>query len=707
MKNNIQKDILRLLKNNGGKAMRFKEIAKKLKVSQQIYEQLDDILADLVNQRKIGQKSNQYFFKSLNPETYEGILEVKAQGFGFVRVSETLEFFVPLRLFDTALNGDKVQVEPLPQKGRGGFGQNNLQEAEVIAVLARKNLEIVGQLFKADGEYYVRSDDSALIYDFWAREIGKAKSGDKVVLKFEDFIHDVPHGIVVEVLGSAKDTNVGVTAIARAKGFKEDFPDDVLAETEAISEQIDAKEIARRLDLRQKPIFTIDPADAKDFDDAIHTEIRSDGNWEIGIHIADVSHFIKPASALETEAYQRATSVYLVDRVIPMLPEKLSNGVCSLRPHEDKLAYSVLLVCKPDTTIVSYEIRETVIHPHRRFSYEEAQELLFLEHKSHQEAQSNEQISHIQVQQAWTFAKKLRELRIKNGAVLVERDEAKIVLDEQGKLMGIKRKVMAEANWLIEEFMLLANRVVAEHIQKKPKPFVYRIHPQPDAIKVQNLSEYVKLFGRSLPHQNGKVHPTALNNLLAQARTSGEAHLIQEAVLRTMAKAIYSTENIGHFGLGFAHYSHFTSPIRRFPDLIIHRILKGMQAPENLVEQAKHCSDRERAAEEAERNSVKLKQIEYLQQCIGQSFDATISGLTNFGIFAEIDAFLAEGLIAMRELDDDRYEYDEKNFVIYGLRKNRRFKLGDKIRVVVENADVSTLKVDFRLAPNLPAKKSK
>ncbi|QXD14861.1 ribonuclease R [Rhodocaloribacter litoris] len=695
----MRRAILRLLRNNGDKAYRPKEIARHLGYTDNdTYNLFRETLSDLATQHLVGrEKGNRYTFRP-RPKQLEGTLSVHPRGFGFVTVEGHAEdYFIPAHRMGTALDGDRVRIG-LAARRRGDLKR----EAEVLEVLERRRTQTVGTFFRQGHFALVRPDDIRLVHDIYVpREaFHGARDGDKVLVSIDlfDDPHARPEGRVLQIIGRADDPNVRVLALALSMDVRTDFPKAVLDEAAALSDRIPRAEVARRLDLRKKRIFTIDPEDAKDFDDAIHIEKLENGNYEVGVHIADVSHYVRPGSALDEEAFRRSTSVYLVDRVVPMLPEKLSNGVCSLRPEEDKLTFSCIMEVTPRGKVVRYRIRESLIHSRQRFTYEEAQAIIEGRNRNHPLAGD--------VRLANRLAQTLTRKRLAAGSIDFDLPEVRVILDEAGHPVRIVRKERMAANRLIEEFMLLANRTVAEHIGKRKQapPFVYRVHDQPDAEKISQLAAYIRAFGLRLDVKDGRVNPKQLNALLQDVKDTPQEPVIEEAALRAMAKAKYSTENIGHFGLGFPYYTHFTSPIRRYPDLMVHRLLKAYAAGEKkpdvaeLQARCEHASERERAAVEAERESVKLKQVEYISDHVGETFDGVVSGVTGFGIFVELTDLLVEGMVHVRDLDDDYYEYDERTYTLVGLSTGTTFRLGDAVRVRVAAANLETREIDFVLA---------
>lgn len=607
--------------------------------------------------------------------------------------------FIAERNSAHAMDGDKVKVSFFAKR------KHHMIEAEVVEILERSNDTFVGRLSVSKQYAFLLTESSRLANDIFIPKdkLKGGKDGDKAVVKVTEWPDEFknPIGEVIDVLGPVGDNNAEMHAILAEFGLPYVYPKKVVAAAEKISTEITEEEIAKREDFRNVLTFTCDPADAKDFDDALSIRKTESGLWEVGVHIADVTHYVEEGSIIDKEALNRATSVYLVDRTIPMLPEKLCNNLCSLRPDEDKLAYSVIFELDEDAFVRNSRIVHTVIRSNRRFCYEEVQAII--------ESQKGEYADEILVLDK--MAKKLRERRFKNGAVNFDRVEVKFNIDEKGKPLSVYFKESKDANKLIEEFMLLANRTVAERIgkvgkDKKAKTFVYRVHDLPDPEKLENLSQFISRFGYKLRTSGSRNDITkSLNNLLNDVHGKKEENLIETISVRAMMKAYYSTHNIGHYGLAFDYYTHFTSPIRRYPDMMVHRLLTHYLEQEgrsaNLKKYESMCeqsSKMEEIAAQAERASIKYKQVEFMADKIGQVFEGVISGICEWGIYVELNDSKCEGLVPMRDLDDDYYEFDEKNYCLRGRRDHHVYQLGDAMKVKVARADLEKKQLDFELA---------
>ena len=596
-----------------------------------------------------------------------------------------------------AMNNDKVKIALCAKRRRHDL------EGQVIEILEHADSTFVGTLKVSKNYAFLLTETNTLANDIFIPKdkLKGGKDGDKAVVKITEWPENAknPFGQVIDILGKAGENTTEMHAILAEYGLPYTYPQAVEAAAEKIPAEITPEDYAEREDFRDTVTFTIDPKDAKDFDDALSIKQLKPNLWEVGVHIADVSHYVKEGSIIDKEAVKRATSVYLVDRTIPMLPERLCNFICSLRPNEEKLAYSVIFNMNDKAEVKDYRIRHTVIKSDRRFTYEEAQQIIETGEGDYKE----------EVLQLNRLAQILREKRLAAGAINFDRCEVKFEIDEQGKPLSVYFKVSKEANKLIEEFMLLANRTVAEHIgkvpkNKKAKVFPYRIHDLPDPDKLDNLSQFIARFGYKIRTGGSKTDVSkSINRLLSDIEGKKEQNLIETVSLRAMQKARYSIYNIGHYGLAFDYYTHFTSPIRRYPDLMVHRLLtrymeggRSAQADkyENLCE---HSSAMEQTAASAERASIKYKQVEFMGAHIGSVFDAVISGVTEWGLYAEINENKCEGMIPMRDLGNDYYEFDEKNYCLIGRRHHRKFSLGDPVKIKVARANLEKKQLDFTL----------
>lgn len=705
--NIIKPGFISFLRQNSGDDVHFEELNEDLK------KEIQFLLIELVDKGDLIETDRGKYKLKPKHAYLEGVIDITSSGAAYL-LSETDEddVYIAPRNVKNALHGDRVKLYLYARH------KNQRVEGEVVEVIERAKTDFAGTV-QLTGRYaFVVPDSNKMLVDIFIPEhmINNAQHGQKVIAEIVDWPKNAknPIGKITKLLGWPGENDVEMNSILSEYGFPLEFPKRVEEEAVAIPEAIAPDEIKLRRDFRSVPTLTIDPVDAKDFDDALSFRRLENGNVEIGIHIADVSYYVRPGSQLDKEAYYRATSVYLVDRVIPMLPEKLSNGVCSLRPHEDKLCFSSVFELDEHANVIHQWFGRTVIHSDHRFAYEDAQAVI---------ETGNGPMSEI-ILEMDRLAKLLRKERFKKGAIAFEKVEVRFRLDEKGKPIGIYLKESKDANKLIEEFMLLANRSVAEFIGKKhivsgekkrrtkreetevqvsARPFVYRVHDSPVSDKLENFANFASKWGYKIKTGNDREIATSLNGLMKELHGRKEQNVLEQLAIRTMAKAVYTTENIGHYGLAFDFYTHFTSPIRRYPDVLVHRLLQHYldgnthAEKELLEEQCKHSTAMEIKASEAERASIKYKQVEFLQDKVGEVFDGLISGVTEWGLYVEIIENKCEGMIRLRDLDDDFYEFDDSNYCVIGARTRKRYTMGDAVKVQVVRCDLLRKQIDLRM----------
>jgi len=686
--------ILLIFRENPNKKLNYKQVSKILKVKEMgVKIQIIDVIKEMVVSGVLTEEQRgSYRLLEKTSTIITSIKNTNSRG-SYANIDEENEVFIPKEYAQFALAGDEVEVLLFPKR-------KNKQEGEIITIIKRKKEEFVGVIDNSSSNYFLITDDRKISFDIFIppKTIKKEYLNKKVVVKVEgwDSKYKNPIGKVIQVIGEINDHNTEINSILYDYGFSPKFPNKVEEAANKITEEISKEEVVGRLDIRKTTTFTIDPKDAKDFDDALSVKKLKNGNWEVGVHIADVSHYVEKGGVIDKEAVERATSVYLVDRVIPMLPEVLSNNICSLKPNVDRLAYSILFEMDESANMLDYTIKKTVIHSDVRFTYQTAQDVI--------DNKEGKLVTELLLLDK--LSKILREKRQQNGSINFESTEVKFILDKNNNPIDVYFKESLSTNHLIEEFMLLANKTVAKHIgfpTKNAKTFVYRIHDKPDSDRISTLNNIVKKFGYSINNDNADKLSQSINKLLKNVKGKGEQQMVETLTIRSMAKAIYTTDNIGHFGLAFKHYSHFTSPIRRYPDLIVHRLLEqyingGSSANKDTIEKiCNHCSEMEKVSSRAERDSIKYMQVKFLKNKIGYTYNGVVSGVTEWGLYIEITENKCEGLVKVSSIKDDHYIFDEKKYALIGHRTKVSYQLGQKVKIKIQRADLERKQMDFIL----------